>query len=249
MAKIKAVLLRMLQKVLRLSKDAILSTTAAEVFQRTHQPDPRVRLATDRLLFAQRLWEHGPADLQHLLHREQALCQTSWMAGLQADLEWLRSLEPDAQTPVDPSDLTALFDYWQSGTPEWQKRVKGAFRRFQKQEHMMQKMHKFHGQIMKTLHTCATFQDLLPDQHEQENDHRCFCGRCFTTPQGLATHKRKAHQIGAIEKHLIDGPTCPSCLKFFWSRQRLYQHLSYIPRRTKSQSMFPRPAKARLSCP
>ena len=238
MAKIKAVLLRMLQKVLRLSKDAILSTTAAEVFQRTHQPDPRVPLATDRLLFAQRLWEHGPADPQHLLHREQALCQTSWMAGLQADLEWLRSLEPDAQTPVDPSDLTALFDYWQSGTPEWQKRVKGAFRRFQKQEHMMQKMHKFHGQIMKTLHTCATFQDLLPDQHEQENDHRCFCGRCFTTPQGLATHKRKAHQIGAIEKHLIDGPTCPSCLKFFWSRQRLYQHLSYIPRRTKVNRCF-----------
>ena len=123
MGKLKAVLLRMLQKVLRLTQEAIISTTSAEVFRRAQQADPRVRLATDRLLYAQRLWEHGPADLQHLLHREQALCPTSWMAGLLADLEWMRKLEPEAMTPVDPDDLTALFDYWQSGTPEWQKRV------------------------------------------------------------------------------------------------------------------------------
>ena len=195
-------------------------------------------LATDRLLYAQRLWEHGPSDLQHLLHREQALCQTSWIAGLLADLEWMRKLEPEATTPVDPDDLTALFDYWQSGTPEWQKRVKGAFRRFQKQEQMMQQMHRFHGQIVKTLHTCATFRDLPFDQNDEDEGHKCFCGRCFTTPQGLATHKRKAHQIGSLERHLIDGPTCPSCLKFFWSRQRLYQHLSYIPRQTKVNKCF-----------
>ena len=238
MAKIKAVLLRMLQKVLRFTKDTMLSTPTAEVFRRTQQPDPRVRLATDRLLYAQRLWEHGPADLQHLLHREQALCQTSWMEGLVADLEWLRKLEPDEQTPIDPNDLTALFDYWQSGTPEWRKRVKRAFRRFQQQEHMMQQMHRLHGQFMKALNSCASFRDVPFDQPDFEEDHKCFCGRCFTTPQGLATHKRKAHQIGAIEKHLIDGPTCPSCLKFFWSRQRLYQHLSYIPRRTKVNQCF-----------
>ena len=238
MAKIKAVLLRMLQKVLRLNHESISTTTTAEVFRRTQQPDPRVRLAIDRLLFAQRLWEHGPADLQHLLHREQAICQSSWMDGLLADLAWLGKLEPETTEPVDLSDLTALFDYWQRGTPEWQKRVKRAFRRFQKQEQMMQQMHRFHNQIMKTLHDCATFRDVPSDQPRDDEEHKCFCGRCFTTPQGLATHKRKAHQIGALEKHLIDGPTCPSCLKFFWSRQRLYQHLSYIPRRTQINRCF-----------
>ena len=36
--------------------------------------------------------------------------------------------------------------------------------------------------------------------------------------QGLAAHKRLAHQIGAMEKHLIDGSACPSCLMYFWSR-------------------------------
>lgn len=103
----------------------------------------------------------------------------------------------------------------------------------------MQKMHKAHRQIMKPLQTSATFLGDLPMDYEQQSEeYRCFCGRCFTTAQGFAAHRRKQHQIGAMEKHLIDSPTCPSCLKFFWSRQRLYQHLSYIPRRTKVNRCF-----------
>ena len=239
MAKLKAVLLRMLQRVLRLSKDEILTTTASEVFRRAQQPDPRVKLAVDRLLYAQRLWQHGPADLQHLIHREHALGPVSWMEGLIADLKWMQTLEQEVSFPIDTSDLTSLFDFWQSGSPEWQKRVKRAHRRFQRQEQMMHKMHRMHRQIMKTLQSDATFLgDLPPELDQQAEEHRCFCGRCFTTAQGLAAHKRKQHHMGAMEKHLIDSPTCPSCLKFFWSRQRLYQHLSYIPRRTKINRCF-----------
>lgn len=124
MAKLKVVLLRMPQKVMRPSN---LTTPASEVFRRAKQPDPRVRLAVDRLLYAQRLWEHGPEDLQHLIHREQALCTGSWTEGLLANLQWLRMTEQDAQLPIDLTDLTALFDFWQSGSPEWQQRVKRAY--------------------------------------------------------------------------------------------------------------------------
>jgi hypothetical protein len=151
----------------------------------------------------------------------------------------MQTLEQEVSFPIDTSDLTSLFDFWQSGSPEWQKRVKRAHRRFQRQEQMMHKMHRMHRQIMKTLQSDATFLgDLPPELDQQAEEHRCFCGRCFTTAQGLAAHKRKQHHMGAMEKHLIDSPTCPSCLKFFWSRQRLYQHLSYIPRRTKINRCF-----------
>lgn len=142
MAKIKAVLLRMLQKVLRFSKEDMMKIPASEVFRRAKQPDPRVRLAVDRLMYAQRLWQHGPEALQHLLHREQALCTGSWMEGLLADLHWLQTMEHDIPSPIDLTDLTALFDLWQSGSVDWQKRVKSAFRRFQRQELMMQQMHR-----------------------------------------------------------------------------------------------------------
>ena len=199
-----------------------------------------MKLAVDRLLYAQRLWQHGPADLQHLIHREHALGPVSWMEGLIADLKWMQTLETEeVHPPIDTADLTQLFDLWQSGSPEWQKRVKRAHRRFQRQEQLMHKMHSMHRQFMHTLNGTATFQgDLIQELDQQEEEHRCFCGRCFTTAQGLAAHRRKQHQLGAIEKHLIDGPTCPSCLKFFWNRQRLYQHLSYIPRRTKLNKCF-----------
>ena len=60
----------------------------------------------------------------------------------------------------------------------------------------------------------------------------CHCVRQFTTAQGLATHRRQKHQEFSIEHDLIEGTTCPECLRHFWSKQRLYQHLSYISRRT-----------------
>ena len=239
LAKLRAALLRMLQRVLRFQKNEMLTVPADEVFRRGQQSDPRVRLAVDRLLYAQRLWEFGPAELQHLLHREQALCKESWIDGLQADLSWLANLEQDKRPSIDVHDLSALFDFWQSGSPEWARRVKQGFRRHQRQEHMMQRMHRFHGQFVRTLQTCATL--LGPDQASTEvgvANLACFCGRQFTTPQGLAAHQRRVHQIGALERHLIDGPTCPSCLKFFWCRQRLYQHLAYVSRRTGINACF-----------
>ena len=155
-----------------------------------------------------------------------------------ADLQWLQMMEHDVPSPIDLTDLTALFNLWQSGSAEWQKRVKCAFRRFQRQEHMMQQMHRL-DIFLTILQCCSTFQGGLQcDVDQMCVEHTCFCGRSFTTAQGLAAHKRQKHQIGAMERHLIDGPTCPSCLKFFWSRQRLYQHLSYIPRRSRINHCF-----------
>eukprot|EP00438_Fugacium_kawagutii_P006334 Skav217722 [mRNA] locus=scaffold308:54725:63844:- [translate_table: standard] len=56
--------------------------------------------------------------------------------------------------------------------------------------------------------------------------------RAFATAQGLAVHKRHKHQIFSLEHDLVQGHTCPSCFRCFWSTQRLQQHLSYISRKT-----------------
>ena len=239
-AKIRAFLLRLLRKVLRLTPDEVVSTPAAEIMRRARHPEPRVKHAVDRLIYAQRLWEHGPAELQHILHREQALCENSWMHGLLADLEWLNALEihQPYQPPVRTDDLTELFDYWQRGPKEWQKRIRTALNRYLKQEQMMHKMHRLHVQFMQTLTGPATFTYPVDVEADTANEFTCFCKRVFSTPQGLASHRRLAHNIGAQEKHLIDGVTCPCCLKFLWTRQRLYQHLAYVPRRGQVNHCF-----------
>ena len=239
-AKLRAFLLRLLRKVLRLKPDQVASIPAAEILQRARQSEPRVRHAVDRLLYAQRLWEHGPAELQHMLHREHALCPNSWMHGLLADLEWLQKLEPHLpyKPPVNTEDLTDLFDYWQGGHREWQKRIKAALQRHLRQEGMMHQMHRMHTQLFQIFKDQATFLNDTFVDDVTKHEYVCFCNRTFTTPQGLASHKRLAHNIGAREKHLIDGATCPCCLKFLWTRQRLYQHLAYIPRKGQVNHCF-----------
>jgi hypothetical protein len=92
---------------------------------------------------------------------------------------------------------------------------------------MMQQMQRLDKQCFNILQSCSSFLGGLKyDADQMYVEYTCFCGRSFTTAQGLAAHKRQKHQIGAMKRHLIDGPTGPSCLMFFWSRQRLYQHLS-----------------------
>eukprot|EP00438_Fugacium_kawagutii_P019842 Skav227937 [mRNA] locus=scaffold146:464374:475885:- [translate_table: standard] len=58
----------------------------------------------------------------------------------------------------------------------------------------------------------------------------CGCGRGFTTAQGLQLHKWKAHGTPSPERRFLAGATCPVCLRFYWSTQRLQQHLAYMPR-------------------
>eukprot|EP00435_Cladocopium_sp_Y103_P059388 s1362_g21.t1 len=240
--KLRAVLLRMLHRVLRLKPTEIQTTTAAAIFHRAGFPDLRVKLAVDRLLYAQRLWQHGPPELQHLAHREHSLCSNSWLEGLLADLKWMQQLEVGFvfEPVIDVSDLTSLFDFWQSGSPDWAKRVKRVLRRHQRQEAMMHKLHRLHGQFFSILKESATFRPngVLEGGADLEQDFGCFCGRTFTTAQGLAAHKRLAHDVRALESHLIDGATRLCCLKFLWSRQRLYQHLAYIPRKGQINFCF-----------
>ena len=141
-AKIQAALLTMLRKLFRLKPDEIQSTTAATLFHRAQICSPRARLAVDRLLYAQKMWQHGPEMLQHCLHREEALTQDSWILGLKHDLQWLSELDPSGIPPMaafghmdDPVhfDLTEIIDYWQAGGLEWKKCVKRAWTRFVRQ--------------------------------------------------------------------------------------------------------------------
>ena len=135
-------------------------------------------------------------------------------------------------------DLTDVIDFWQAGGTEWIKGVKSAWKRFVRQETMMNDLIDLHRQFFQVLtkEGKATFDPSPFGQADQRAcTFLCHCGRQFTTAQGLALHKRHKHQEFSVEHDLIEGTTCPECLRHFWSKQRLYQHLSYIPRRTQIQ--------------
>lgn len=103
----------------------------------------------------------------------------------------------------------------------------------------MQEVQDWHRKFFRTLEKHhATFCPSYFGIHVGEHEFHCFCGGAFTTAQGLATHRRKAHDVFSLEHDLLTGATCPVCLRHFWNTQRLQQHLSYISRKTGRNACY-----------
>eukprot|EP00435_Cladocopium_sp_Y103_P021383 s3467_g5.t1 len=132
------------------------------------------------------------------------------------------------------------FDLWECGARAWRLCVRRGWKRYIQQENMMTGFLSMHRAFFRIFqHAGASFDpDPLNADEAHEKSHACHCGRCFSTPQGLACHKRLQHGEFAPEHEMISGTTCPECLKFFWTKQRLYQHLSYISRTYKINACF-----------
>ena len=109
--------------------------------------------------------------------------------------------------------------------------MKRVLRRHLQQELMINTVHELHNGIIRTLQKGGAELEPCPLQADHRSaDHGCFCGKFFTTPQGLATHKWRVHKHYSPEYSMITGAVCQACLCYFWSSARLRQHLSYAPR-------------------
>lgn len=225
---VQSVLIGMLRRVLRIGH---LHLPADQVLTMANSADVRVKLAVDRLLYAQRLFRTGPPFLHHLLHREFACVEGSWLHGLRADLAWMEAVNPNCLPSDWEADLTALFDLWQDPRSDWPRRVKRCLKLHLIQSAIMSDAKKLHGTVIRTLQKGgATFDQPGDCGAQLDESHVCFCSRAFDTRRGLLAHQRKAHKIFSAERPFLQGCTCLHCGKFLWSTQRLQQHLAYIPK-------------------
>ena len=214
--------------------------TDADVFHQAYFPFPRVRLAIDRLLYAQAVFTSGPVFLREMLHAEHAqLTIGSWISGLFADLAWAHMIQEDVVPIAWTESLTPAFEFWEINASLWKSGLKRVLRQHLHQERMMHQVHNLHRMVFKTLQHGGAL--LRPDPLQafdataDVQDYVCFCGKTFAKAQGLALHKLKVHQIHAPEFSMRADATCPACLRHFWSSQRLAQHLSYISMANGSQ--------------
>ena len=221
-----------LRKVLRLPHDAHFSN--ARVLAMAKTVDVRILLALDRLSYARKVFTIGPDFLQHLLHVDSGGSEDSWLHGLASDLRWLNSVAPGSAPFSDSFDFTAVIDFWQVRHLPWKRILKKAWTLCTTQEYMMSDLHELSATFFEILKGAGAEFDpdfaMVQDIARAET-HKCACGRSFSSAQGLALHRVKAHQQYAPEHNFVCGATCPHCLRFFWSSARLQQHLAYIPRR------------------
>lgn len=231
MQKLRVTYLGMLRKVLKLPKDEFASHK--QVLIEAEAGDVRARLAMDRLAYARRVFQCGPAFLQTLLFREHEVHADSWLHGLFADLQWLCDLMPGDLPEGCTVDLTELIHLWQMPTFPWKRLLRKAWRKYLAQEKMMFAIDEMHKGVYRTLVAAGAHFSTDPEwlhRDRREAVHSCHCGRQFTTPQGLALHKWKMHDEHAPEHCMVDGPVCPACLQFLWSSNRVRMHLTYMPR-------------------
>ena len=123
-----------------------------------------------------------------------------------------------------------------AGRPRLEGNLEEAWPEAHPSRSQMTEVHGWHRKIFQTIEQAGGILTPHPSELVADAgtaDHQCYCGRAFTTAVGLATHRRKAHQIFSAE-----GATCPACMKHFWSTQRLQQHLAYISRRTGRNEYF-----------
>ena len=235
--RLKTTVVRMLRKILALTPG---SASAARIFTAANMLEPRARLAVERLLYAQRLFHHGPAFLQLNLHAEDALHPQSWLAGLRSDLVWLHGVDLSPDPMLLDGDMTNLIDMWQGDSGRWKRRIRRAALRHVFQENMILDAQKWHAEIFGVLRGALfTFDPDPALLHVPEQQFDCpDCHRQFTTPQGVHVHRRKMHGVFCPEHHLLDSATCPACLTYLWSTQRLQQHLAYMPRDGSPNACF-----------
>lgn len=203
--------------------------TQAQILSLAGIRDPRIVIAVERLRYAMRIFRDGPTNLFPLLEAEGAIVSHSWKSGFEADLTWLASVgaEPDEV----PTTFDAVRDLCRSHPKQWIRLIKSGLKRYRLQEQTMQEAHMFHRQILRALNDAGAGWNVDPFAANQQDPlWKCACGRAFSTPQGLSSHRRKVHGIFSLEHGFLAGATCPSCHKYLWTTQRLQQHLAYVPR-------------------
>ena len=99
----QSVYIAMLKKGLRVGQVAL---PAKQVIAKANAAEVRVRLAVERLLYAQRLFRTGPSFLHHLLPQEFGKVAHSWFHGLRADARWMNGVLPDCLPTGWDKDMT-----------------------------------------------------------------------------------------------------------------------------------------------
>ncbi len=191
-------------------------------------PTIEARLTAARLQYVARIWTVGPNILRSLLHCEDACTTTGWLQSVRVDLEWYQDVM-ESRSLLLAADIDCAAVVWREDPHGWKKSVKRAYHRVVMQEALAADVRGWHHII---------FSDI--QRHGGELDgamevcdagvYQCFCGQVCKTSQGLAAHQRFAHQHHAPEHPYITGPSCPVCLKWLWTKNRVRLHLSYIPR-------------------
>lgn len=172
---------------------------------------------------------------------EKQCCPDAWLLAVEADLQWLRAVVPNAPFFADDS-WEGHLRYWQEQPGPWKQLVHRACALHLWQSRTNKDTLRWHGRIIDLLEQSGMERSVppsaLPVRAVEASGALCHCGRRFASRTALAVHQVHTHGEHAPEWHMAQDTVCGACLRSFWTKARLKQHLAYLPRSGAPNACF-----------
>ena len=185
---------------------------------------PQALLSGLRLCHAWRLVAQELVPIWTLLEVEDATCDRSWLGELRVDLARLKYWVPHV-VQVQPASLSSdELAVWLS-EHDVRTHIKKAMRA---QALSLKRWHVFQLQARNS----QLFHGVQHDRRRDQLDDHLACHLCTyvcRTGAQLAGHLAAQHDHVSPARWFATGTTCRACLRQFWSRKRLCNHLARGP--------------------
>ena len=187
-------------------------------------PCDQVHLA--RLRYVSRLLQYCPPALWACLVAAKD-AQTSWLATCSESFAWFRQFY---HRPFEPSDSDSVFDWipYVAIDTRWKGRLRAAarackrFRQAVAEHHLWQK--RFDRAFVDGGGILPTVESVQAETWACDQ-----CPKTFASRKALATHSGRVHGYRRLVKFYAVDDICNACCKLYHSRQRLIEHLKFVP--------------------
>lgn len=133
----------------------------------------------------------------------------------------------DLPDPYAAETWEALGQRWQAEGREWGRRIRYYQRVLKRQQATAGEVKEWHRRIAAALQPTGAEKAGPPRPHSSQ--YPCPTREAtFHTATGLAVHRAHKHGAHAPEHQLVQGATCPHCLKYLWGTpNQCYQALTW----------------------
>ena len=179
-----------------------------------------------RLRYFRRLLQYCPTALWTCLVAAKD-AQTSWLAACSGSFAWFRQFY---HRPFGPSESESVLDWipYVAMDTRWKGRVRAATRACKRFRQAVAEHHLWQKRFDRAF---LAGGGILP-QSESLQHETWACDQCpktFASKKALATHSGRVHGYRRIVKFYAVDDLCNACGKKYHSRQRLVEHLKFVP--------------------
>lgn len=199
-----------------------------EVLVTVHMLSPTELLRRARLRYLGTLIRAGLPDAWTVLSLD-----SEWRTLLEEDMIWMWD---QLKRASDLGDPRSHYPQWlllmQMHPGHWKRLIRRACEHCMMQRQKRVQVRQLHSEALSAMWRLFP-QDMKPEMPKQEQQGAFGCMHCqmsFRSHAGEEAHMFKVHTQASHLRALSDHPSCPACLKFFHTMQKLKAHLHYADR-------------------